>query len=93
MAAAVDLDRPVSLREFNERFEDTLSQINKRFDKLEEEMEKEKKALAEETEKVEKDRADARKKWDEGKVLEFFCLYYNIHKGDNHDPIHRLKGE
>ncbi len=76
--AVADLDRPVSLREFNER-----------FDKFEKELEKgrqeEKRLHTDEIEKVEKDRADAWNKWHEGKVLEFFCLYYNIH--------HRLKGE
>jgi septal ring factor EnvC (AmiA/AmiB activator) len=94
--AAVDLDRPVSLREFDARFEDTLSQINKRFDKLEEEMEKDKKAqrlLADEIEKFEMERADAWKKLVEGNVLEFLRKYYNVKKGDDSCVIRRLKGE
>ena len=96
MAAAVDLDRPVSLREFNERFEDTLSQINKRFDKLEEERLKEKKErelLAVEIEKFEMERADAWKKLVEGNLLEFIRKYYNVKKGDDPCVIRRLKGE
>ena len=89
-----DLDRPVTLREFNERFD----QLIKRFDKLDEERAEEKKEreeekkertkekllLLEEKEHAANERTKAQKEWDDGNMVEWLRMYFKIHKGDDH---------
>ena len=82
-----DLDRPVTMREFNE--------LIKRFDKLDEERAKEKQERDEEKQKAANERAKAQKEWENGNVVEWLRMYFKIHKGDDDDllTIHRLKKE
>lgn len=76
-SSEVDLDRPVTMREFNE--------LIKRFDKLDDERAKEQRLLDEEKEHAANERAKAQKEWDDGNVVKWLRMYFKIHKGDDDD--------
>jgi phage regulator Rha-like protein len=74
-----DLDRPVTIREFNE--------LIKRFDKLDEERAKDKKDRNEEIKKAENERSKAQTEWDNGNIVKWLRMYFKIHKGDDNNDL------
>ena len=92
MAAAEDnLDRPVTLREFN-ALSTTLHDFRHEFERFLKKAEEDRAKMEKANNEIEEERTNMQRKWDEGKMVDYLLLFFKVNQGNNHYP-HKLHVE
>ncbi len=78
-----DADRE-EFREFMKTTKEFMEKANEARDKAEKEKKDEKEKIEKANSEAEQERADMKKKWDEGKMLEFTLMFLRINQGSGH---------